>query len=180
MNIIDHWFDSARQVPSPNSDARPDPSDISLIVLHCISLPPGQFGSGSIDQLFTNALDSSAHPYFAGISHLKVSSHLLIRRTGEIIQYVPFSDRAWHAGSSSFRGRSGCNDFSIGIELEGTDDLEFSDLQYGRLIPVLKALLKTYPELSRERIAGHSDITPERKTDPGHCFEWARLILKEI
>jgi AmpD protein len=178
MNIINHWLDCASRVLSPNSDARPEPGDLSLIVLHCISLPPGKFGSAAIDQLFTNSLDPAAHPYFAGISQLRVSAHLLIRRTGEVIQYVPFSDRAWHAGASSFLGRPRCNDFSIGIELEGTDDQAFSELQYARLLPVLETLLKAYPGLSRDRIVGHSDITPERKTDPGPFFDWARLALE--
>ena len=177
MNIVDHWLDSARRVPSPNCDARPDTGDLSLIVIHCISLPPGEFGSQDIDALFTNTLEPTAHPYFAGINHLRVSAHLLIRRTGEIVQYVPFDRRGYHAGLSSYRGRSRCNDFSIGIELEGTDDGPYEDAQYASLIPALKALLKAYPGLSPERIAGHSDITPERKTDPGPGFDWSRLRL---
>lgn len=179
MNIVEHWLGRARRVPSPNCDARPEPDDLSLIVIHCISLPPGEFGGSAIDALFTNALDPSAHPYFAGISHLRVSAHLLIRRTGEIIQYVPFDQRAYHAGLSSYRGRPRCNDFSIGIELEGTDDQPYEEAQYASLIPVLKALLSAYPGLSPERIVAHSDITPERKTDPGPGFDWSRLRLSE-
>jgi AmpD protein len=179
MNLIDHWIDGVARVPSPNFGARPDAGDISLIVLHCISLPPGEFGSSAINELFTNTLDPAAHPYYAGLGHLRVSAHLLIRRSGEIVQYVRFVDCAFHAGLSSFRGRPRCNDFSIGIELEGTDDRPYEDAQYGSLLPVLAALLRTYPGLSRDRIVGHSDITPERKTDPGPWFDWSRLRLSE-
>jgi AmpD protein len=175
MRIIDNWLETARRNLSPNSDSRPDPNDISLVVLHCISLPPGDFRSDSIDQLFTNSLDAAEHPYFAQISHLRVSAHILIRRNGMVIQYVPFHQRAWHAGASSFRGRSRCNDFSIGIELEGAEHLAFEDIQYSRLRRLLEVLIETYPGLSRERIAAHSDIAPGRKTDPGPCFDWARL-----
>lgn len=177
MNIIDHWLDSARRLVSPNADSRPDPGDISLIVLHYISLPPGQFGCGYIDRLFTNTLDVAADPFFKEIAHLRVSAHALIRRDGEVVQYVPFDRRAWHAGLSSFRGRPGCNDFAIGIELEGTEDLPFTDLQYDALIRVLEALFGEYPWLSPDRIAGHSEVAPGRKTDPGPCFDWARLVL---
>jgi AmpD protein len=175
MNIINHWLESARRIVSPNADARPDLEDISLIVLHYISLPPGQFGFGYIDQLFTNALEVEADPYFKEIARLRVSAHALIRRDGEIVQYVPLDRRAWHAGLSSFRGRPGCNDYSIGIELEGTEDLPFTDRQYEALAEVLEALFREYPGLSPERVAGHSDIAPGRKTDPGPCFDWARL-----
>lgn len=177
MNIVDHWLDSARRIVSPNADVRPDPDDISLIVLHYISLPPGQFGCRFIDQLFTNTLDVAVDPYFISIAHLRVSAHALILRTGEIVQYVPFDQRAWHAGVSSFRGRPACNDFSIGIELEGTEDSPFTDPQYDSLIPVLESLLNSYPRLSRDRIAGHCDIAPGRKTDPGPGFDWTRLAL---
>jgi AmpD protein len=175
MRIIDHWLETSNRVVSPNHDSRADPHDISLIVIHCISLPPGEFGGEWIDRLFTNNLDTKAHPYFAGIGHLRVSAHSLIRRNGEITQYVPFNQRAWHAGESGYLGRSRCNDFSIGIELEGTEYTPFTDLQYTRLNELLAVLFDTYPRLSRERIVGHSDIAPGRKTDPGPYFEWSRL-----
>jgi N-acetyl-anhydromuramoyl-L-alanine amidase len=163
-------------VPSPNCDARPAGSTLDLIVIHGISLPPGQYGGPHITQLFTNRLDPQAHPYFAGISGLKVSSHLLIRRDGGIIQYVPLDKRAWHAGRSEFQGRANCNDFSIGIELEGTDDEPYTKLQYEQLAEVIRSLLANYPTLQRERITGHSDIAPGRKTDPGPHFDWTRLL----
>ncbi len=175
MRITDHWLEGARHLPSPNWDARPDPADISLVVIHCISLPPGEFGGDSIDRLFTNTLDPEAHPYFAGIVHLRVCAHLLIRRDGERVQYAPFNARAWHAGASAYQGRSVCNDFSVGIELEGTDDSPFTDAQYAGLNEVLAALFAAYPTLSPERVAGHSDIAPGRKTDPGSGFDWSRL-----
>lgn len=174
-NIVDGWLQEASKSYSPNFDLRPDEDDISLIVLHCISLPPGEFGGAWIDRLFTNTLPADAHPYFAGIQHLRVSSHLLIRRDGSMVQYVPFHKRAWHAGVSSYRGRTVCNDFSIGIELEGTEYLEYTSAQYGRLAEVIKSLLAAYPTLSPEAITGHSDIAPERKTDPGPSFDWERL-----
>jgi AmpD protein len=177
MKIVDHWLDISHRVASPNHDARTDPHDISLIVIHYISLPPGEFGGEWIDRLFTNNLNPESHPYFAEISHLRVSAHTLIRRDGRIIQYVPFNQRAWHAGESSYLGRIRCNDFSIGIELEGTEHTPFSDAQYIRLNKLLAVLLNTYPGLSRERIAGHSDVAPGRKTDPGPCFEWSRLEI---
>lgn len=164
----------ARQLPSPNCDARPDPADISLLVIHAISLPPDRFGGAWIDDLFTNRLDPAAHPYFATIHTLRVSAHLLIRRDGEVVQYVPLTERAWHAGVSSFRGRERCNDFSIGIELEGCDTQAFTDRQYRQLVTATRALLTAYPRLSHEAIVGHSDIAPGRKTDPGPCFDWAR------
>lgn len=175
MHIHNHWLDCALHVPSPNFDARPDASDISLLVLHCISLPPGEFGQPYIDQLFCNRLDPCAHPYFAGIYQLKVSAHLLIRRDGQITQYVAFDKRAWHAGVSEYQGRSRCNDFSIGIELEGTDSSAYEDKQYEVLKGVIETLLRHYPDLSRQRLAGHSDIAPGRKTDPGAGFDWPRL-----
>ena len=168
--------------PSPNCDARPDAKQIDLIVLHGISLPPGQFGSDHIEQLFTNQLDASAHPFFAEIEGLKVSSHVLIRRTGEVMQFVPFSQRAWHAGQSHYQGRQCCNDFSIGIELEGTDELDYTEAQYASLAPLLASLIAFYPGLSREHITGHSDIAPGRKTDPGPAFDWDKLshVLDKI
>jgi AmpD protein len=175
MNIIQHQIEGARRLPSPNRDARPDPQDISLVVVHCISLPPGEFGGDGIDRLFTNALDPEAHPYFAGIVHLRVSAHVLIRRDGEVVQYVPFDQRAFHAGLSAYQGRTACNDFSIGVELEGTDDSPFTDAQYDRLNELLAALYARYPGLSPRRVVGHSDIAPGRKTDPGTGFDWSRL-----
>lgn len=168
------WLARARVCRSPNFDARPDPADISLLVIHNISLPPGQFGGAYIDQLFTNSLDAAAHPYFAQIHTLRVSSHLLIDRHGRLTQYVPLRARAWHAGASTFEGRERCNDFSIGIELEGSDERPFTQKQYQRLISVTRLLLQAFPRLTSARITGHSDIAPGRKTDPGPHFDWAR------
>lgn len=165
----------ARQVLSPHLDERPGGTTLDLIVLHGISLPPGEFGGPWIDRLFTGDLPPDAHPYFGTIAHSRVSAHVLIRRSGEIVQYVPFSRRAWHAGASSYQGRAACNDFSIGIELEGTDETPYTDTQYEELARLIRALLRTYPTLSRDRIAGHSDVAPGRKTDPGPGFEWERL-----
>ena len=165
----------ARQVPSPNCDARPAGSEVSLIIIHGISLPPGCYGGPEIDRLFTNRLDPGAHPYFAAIAGLKVSSHLLIRRDGELVQYVPFTLRAWHAGESCYDGCSACNDFSIGIELEGQDQDAYTNVQYERLAAVLQVLIETFPRLSAERVAGHSDVAPGRKTDPGPAFDWSFL-----
>jgi AmpD protein len=165
----------ARQVPSPNHDERPEGSAPELILVHGISLPPGDYGGPWIDRLFTNALPSDAHPYFAQIAGLKVSSHVLIRRDGELVQYVPFHRRAWHAGASRYCGRERCNDFSIGVELEGTDELGYEPVQYRRLVDVIVALCAAYPSLSLERIAGHSEVAPGRKTDPGPAFDWIRL-----
>lgn len=168
-------LDAARQCPSPNRDARPDPEDIALIVVHGISLPPAEFGGDAIDCLFTNTLDPEAHPCFAEVAHLRVSAHLVIRRAGDLVQYVPFHERAWHAGPSSWRGRSRCNDFAIGIELEGTDELAYTDVQYRRLADVVAALVTAYPRIEPGNVVGHSDIAPGRKTDPGAAFDWGRL-----
>jgi len=168
----------ARQVPSPNFDARPEGTQAELIVIHNISLPPQEFGGPWIDALFSNTLDPEAHPYFAEIHQLQVSSHLLIRRDGELVQYVPFHMRAWHAGVSSYQGRERCNDFSIGIELEGGDDVPYEARQYAVLAEVIAALEQAYPSLSRTRMAGHSDIAPGRKTDPGPAFDWDVLYAK--
>jgi AmpD protein len=165
----------ARHCPSPNCDDRPADEAPSLIVLHGISLPPGEFGGPWIDRLFTHQLDPGAHPYFAALAGRRVSAHLLLRRDGEGVQYVPFQQRAWHAGASCYQGRERCNDFSIGIELEGTDDLPYTDAQYAALATIIRALLRTYPTLDAARITGHSDIAPGRKTDPGPCFDWPRL-----
>lgn len=173
-----HRLLAADYLASPNCDARPDPTDLSLLVIHNISLPPDQFGGYSggsyIDDLFLNRLDPAAHPYFAGIAGLTVSSHLCIFRNGCIRQYVPFDQRAWHAGASEWRGRTRCNDFAIGIELEGSDYQPFTDAQYTALIATTRALLAAYPRLSAAAITGHSDIAPTRKTDPGPHFDWSR------
>jgi AmpD protein len=158
---------------SPYHDLRPQSVEPELIVIHGISLPPGEFGGAWIDDLFLGRLDPAAHPYFAEIAHVRVSAHLLIRRDGSVTQYVPFHLRAWHAGVSSFEGRAGCNDFSIGIELEGTDDVPYAEAQYLNLARVIAALQQAYPSL--RAIAGHEDIAPGRKTDPGASFDWARL-----
>ena len=168
-------IEPATQCPSPNQDARPDDHPPELILIHGISLPPGEFGGPAILELFMNELDWGAHPYYEEIRGLEVSSHLLVRRDGDVVQFVPFSRRAWHAGESRFRDRSRCNDFSIGIELEGTDDMPYDDRQYLALAGVLKALLDAYPTLSRRNIASHADVAPGRKTDPGPAFDWFRL-----
>jgi AmpD protein len=146
-----------------------------LLVVHGISLPPGEFGGPQVEQLFTNTLDWDSHPYFGEIRGMQVSAHLLVKRDGELIQFVPFTQRAWHAGASSFRGRSCCNDYSIGIELEGEDEIPYEDRQYEVLIEVSRALMQAYPEMSAREIAAHSDIAPGRKTDPGTAFDWLRL-----
>jgi AmpD protein len=165
----------ARQCLSPNRDARPDGATLDMVVLHGISLPPGEFGGGEIEALFLNQLDWDAHPYFAEIKNREVSAHLLVRRDGELVQFVPFTERAWHAGQSCFRGRSRCNDFSIGIELEGTDDSPYDARQYQVLAAVLQAVSKAYPDLSPREIAGHCDVSPGRKIDPGPAFDWLHL-----
>ncbi|MDZ7829447.1 MAG: 1,6-anhydro-N-acetylmuramyl-L-alanine amidase AmpD [Halofilum sp. (in: g-proteobacteria)] len=175
VDTVTGLLDVARWCPSPNRDARPDPDDISAVVVHGISLPPGEFGGSAIDRLFRNELDPAEHPYFAEVAGLQVSAHLLIRRDGEIVQYVPFHERAWHAGASCWAGRECCNDFTIGIELEGTDDLAYTDSQYRRLGDIVAALASAYARIDTAAIAGHCDIAPGRKTDPGPAFDWARL-----
>ena len=172
MKILDYWLNSAIKLPSPNFDDRPDPDDISLLVIHSISLPPEQFGGGFVDQFFCNQLNPDDHAYFKEIIHLKVSAHLLIKRCGEIVQFVAFDKRAWHAGESTYNGREKCNDFSIGIELEGSDNQNYTDPQYSQLISVTKALMHSYPAISMQKIVGHCDIAPGRKTDPGRFFNW--------
>ena len=162
-----------RTVDSPNHDERPPGSEISLVVLHSISLPPGEYGGDSIERLFTNCLDPEAHPYFREVCGLKVSAHFLVRRDGSVIQFVPVERRAWHAGVSSWRGRERCNDFSVGIELEGADDSPFADPQYAALASLLTDLRTQLP---LRAIAGHSEIAPGRKTDPGAQFDWSRLL----
>lgn len=176
MKIDRHRLTDINQIPSPNFDERPDPTDISLLVIHCISLPPGEFDSPYIDQLFCNQLDPDEHPYFKDIYQLTVSTHLLIKRDGSCVQYVPFDKRAWHAGKSAYEDRERCNDFSIGIELEGTEWVDYTDRQYMQLAAVIRILLEAYPKLSARRITGHSDIAPGRKTDPGASFDWQRLL----
>ncbi len=168
-------LEPARQCPSPNCDERPPGTAVDVVVLHGISLPPGEFGGGEIEALFTNTLDWDAHPYFGAIRGIQVSAHLLIRRDGEVLQFVPFSRRAWHAGESTFRGRRRLNDNAIGIELEGEDETPYDDRQYAALAEVLKALFASYPLLSPRTLAAHSDIAPGRKTDPGPAFDWLRL-----
>ena len=164
----------ARQVNSPNQSERPGRAVVDMLVIHNISLPPGEFGTQCVEQLFCNALDPAQHPFFQTIAHLQVSSHLFIDRTGVVTQFVPFDRKAWHAGESSFCGQSNCNDFSIGVELEGTDEEPFADAQYASLITVTDLLFGTFPSLISDRIVGHSDIAPGRKTDPGPHFDWKR------
>ena len=163
------------QCPSPNQDERPAGVQPELIIIHAISLPPGEFGGSQVQEFFTNSLDCDAHPYFEEIRDLRVSAHLLICRDGDVIQFVPFGRRAWHAGESRFRGRSCCNDFSIGIELEGEDETPYTDEQYEHLIAVIKAIHDCYPEITPRHIAGHCDVAPGRKSDPGPAFDWLRL-----
>ncbi len=167
------WLQGVRQEPSPNFDARPDGEVPVLLVIHAISLPPGEFGSEDIPALFQNRLDVTRHPFFAEIHTLRVSAHFLIRRNGELIQFVSCDDRAWHAGASSWRGRERCNDFSIGIELEGCDEMPFEEAQYIALDQLAGSLVAQYPLVA---VAGHSDISPGRKTDPGPYFDWGRLV----
>ncbi len=164
-------LEGARICDSPNFSDRLN-EEISLLVIHNISLPPGQFGNNFVDQFFTNKLDPNKDPYFEEIYEMKVSSHLFIDREGLLTQFVPFDKAAWHAGVSEFKGRDNCNEFSIGIELEGTDDLEYSSNQYKTLIGVTKALMEAYPNISADNIVGHQDIAPVRKTDPGEAFDW--------
>lgn len=168
-------LEPAKLTFSPHHDERPENTAIDMVVLHGISLPPNEFGSDAIRAFFCGELDSSHHPYFATIANLRVSSHLLIRRDGEVLQFVPFHQRAWHAGESQYAGRSRCNDFSIGIELEGTDDIPYEEAQYQQLANVLRLLLQTYPTITHDRIVGHVDIAPGRKTDPGPVFDWGYL-----
>ena len=172
MRIIDGWLDFATSCPSPNCNDRISGADVDLLVIHNISLPAGQFGTPYIRQLFTNCLNPDAHESFADIAGLQVSSHLLIARDGSVTQFVPFHRRAWHAGVSEWQGREGCNDFSIGIELEGTDDLPYDARQYAMLAEVTRLLMQDYQKLTPETITGHSNIAPGRKTDPGDAFDW--------
>lgn len=184
MHIDSHsgLLKEAEYSHSPNFDERPDGGIIDLLVIHGISLPPGEFGSNDVKALFTNTLDPNKHPYFQTITELKVSSHLFIRRNGEIMQFVPFRQRAWHAGRSQFENRENCNDFSIGIELEGTDTLAYTQVQYQQLAQAVVAIMQAYPLINEQRIVGHSDIAPGRKTDPGESFDWSyfRQLLNNI
>ena len=174
LDPVTGWCAGVRHCPSAHCNERPQ-GEISLLVLHNISLPPGQFGTGKVQEFFTSGLNASEHAYFAGIADMRVSAHFFIERDGQISQFVSCLQRAWHAGVSSFAGRDNCNDFSIGVELEGTDDLPYSEAQYDALVPLVQQLLAAYPALSVERICGHCDIAPGRKTDPGPAFDWPRL-----
>ena len=171
------WLSLARSELSPNQDSRPDIKNISLLVIHSISLPPDYFENRYICDFFMNKLDISLNPYFKKIANLKVSAHLLIDREGGIIQFVSFNDRAWHAGVSSYKGLTNCNDFSIGIELVGSDTTPYTNAQYESLIEVTQEIIKQYPLIDKNRILGHSDIAPSRKTDPGPYFDWERYTL---
>jgi AmpD protein len=175
VHVATGMLEGVRQVLCPHCDARPPGMGAELIVMHGISLPPGQFGGPWIDRLFAGNLPRDGHPYFAGIHGRRVSAHLLVRRDGEVVQFVPFQLRAWHAGTSQYGGRSACNDFSIGIELEGTDEKPYEAAQYAAAGAAINALLAAYPKLGADRIVGHSDIAPGRKTDPGPGFDWAQL-----
>ena len=174
-SIVGHRLAGVRVLASPFADERPEHAQPELVIVHGISLPPGEFGGPHVDELFLGTLDPAMHPYFAEIHGMEVSSHVFIRRDGEATQFVSFDRRAWHAGRSTWCGRERCNDFSIGIELEGTDDTPYTRAQYEALAGIVKALQATYPALEGDRIAGHSDIAPGRKTDPGPAFDWVHL-----
>lgn len=175
IDPVNGRINEARWVPSPNCDERPSNADVDLVVIHGISLPPGEFGGHWIEALFTNQLPAEAHPYFKEIHTLRVSAHLLIRRGGELVQFVPFHCRAWHAGVSCFENRENCNDFAIGIEMEGVDEIAYTEAQYHQLQRVIGALMRRYPAITAQRVVGHCDIAPDRKTDPGPAFDWPRL-----
>ena len=176
MEIENHIFKNIKFLNSPNYNERPYNSKISLLVLHAISLPPSVYGKNYVEDFFMNKLNASDHDYFDQIKDLKVSSHLYIKRNGKMIQFVPLNKRAWHAGESSYKGIEDCNDYSIGIELEGSDNDYFSDEQYKMLIKTTKSIIKNYSEIDKDKIVGHSDIAPGRKTDPGNKFEWNRYF----
>ncbi|MGA0974041.1 MAG: 1,6-anhydro-N-acetylmuramyl-L-alanine amidase AmpD [Sedimenticolaceae bacterium] len=171
---MSYWLDAVKHTPSPNFDARPTDCSIDLLVIHNISLPPGVFEGDDVEAFFLNQLHHSKHPFFEEIRELKVSSHLFIRRDGSAQQFVDLDNRAWHAGQSTWQGKESCNDFSIGIELEGTDDQTFTDAQYKTLIQLTLQIQQQYPDITNDRIVGHSDIAPGRKTDPGPHFDWSR------
>ena len=170
---LNGWLSGVCRIPSPNCDARPPRTEVTLLVIHNISLPPGEFGGGAIAQLFTNTLNIEENEYYNQLAGLKVSAHFLIRRDGGIVQFVSCGKRAWHAGASLWNGRSACNDFSIGIELEGSDFVPFEDKQYVSLARLTRFLQRNYPICA---LVGHSDIAPGRKTDPGPCFDWPRYL----
>jgi len=172
----DGWLNGAKQMPSPNYNARPEASKVKLLVIHNISLPPGQFGTPYIEQFFQNDLSWDKHPYFKTIQGLEVSAHFLIKQDGELVQFVSCNDRAWHAGASSFCGEENCNDFSIGVELEGTDSSPYSEAQYLGLVAITQQIQAKFPDIITSRIKGHSDIAPGRKTDPGASFDWPRYL----
>ncbi|MFT5132636.1 MAG: AmpD protein [Gammaproteobacteria bacterium] len=172
LDVKKQWLTQVRQVPSPNCDERPTGCEVDLIVIHGISLPPNEYGGPYIDQLFTNTLDPQAHPYFAEIAALRVSSHVLVNRKGELTQYVPFDARAWHAGESEFEGRQTCNNFSIGIELEGCDEQDYEPVQYEVAASLVRLLMENWKGIDKTRVLGHCDIAPGRKTDPGEAFKW--------
>tara|TARA_A100001388_G_C28542255_1_gene390811 strand:- start:50 stop:589 length:540 start_codon:yes stop_codon:yes gene_type:complete len=178
MLIEKGWVKEAQKIPSSNYEDRPSNTSIDLLVIHCISLPPGQFGTGDIDDFFQNKLNTKKHEYFRSISSLKVSSHFLIERSGSLKQYVSTEKKAWHAGVSSFKGEENCNDFSIGIELEGTENTEYEKVQYNILVELIAVLMKKYPNISKDRIVGHSEIAPRRKKDPGIKFDWKFIKSK--
>jgi AmpD protein len=174
--IADGWYLPAQRRPSPNHNQRPDPTDISLLVIHNISLPPGEFGGGYIEEFFCNELDCDCHPWFDRLREVKVSAHLLIDRRGGLCQFVPFHLRAWHAGESCFGDRGDCNDYSIGVELEGSDHEAYTGQQYASLVRLTRSIQEAYPAITAARITGHADIAPHRKTDPGPAFDWQYYI----
>ena len=182
LQIVNGWLNTAKIAQSPNYNRRPRGEEVDLLVVHNISLPPGEFGGPYIEQFFANALNPDAHRCFPELCELEVSSHFLIRRDGQIVQFVSVDDRAWHAGESCYQGVDNCNDFSIGVELEGCDTVAYTGVQYAALTELTEALLNCFPALSQERITGHSDIAPERKTDPGPAFDWRhyRGLLAEV
>lgn len=175
MNIKKHLIENIKFLQSPNFDIRPKKIDISLIVIHSISLPPTIFGNEYVENFFLNKLEIADNEYINSIKDMKVSSHIYIKRTGEIIQFVPFDKRAWHAGESSYKNVENCNDYSIGIELEGCEDISFEDIQYNKLSEIIDCLIQNYPNINSERIVSHSEIAPGRKSDPGPLFDWKRL-----
>lgn len=175
MNIKNHLIENIKFLQSPNFDIRPKKIDISLIVIHSISLPPTIFGNEYVENFFLNKLEIVDNEYINSIKDMKVSSHIYIKRTGEIIQFVPFDKRAWHAGESSYKNVENCNDYSIGIELEGFEDISFEDIQYSKLSEIIDCLIQNYPNINSERIVSHSEIAPGRKSDPGPLFDWKRL-----
>tara|TARA_B100000035_G_scaffold51533_1_gene40091 strand:- start:3488 stop:4030 length:543 start_codon:yes stop_codon:yes gene_type:complete len=175
MNIKNHLIENIKFLQSPNFDIRPKKIDISLIVIHSISLPPTIFGNEYVENFFLNKLEIADNEYINSIKDMKVSSHIYIKRTGEIIQFVPFDKRAWHAGESSYKNVKNCNDYSIGIELEGCEDISFEDIQYNKLSEIIDCLIQNYPNINSERIVSHSEIAPGRKSDPGPLFDWKRL-----